>query len=162
MYHLDSDKKNMTVLSRIAHQERGAYYYNQCCSDRAYERVVLPENEIYFLEHYYREDKRTPGWKRMVVRAKSISKQSYEKDCCIVYSGKSVCRDEEVEILAHWNASKPDPRSYICTSSKVSRQEEELLSSNPGNFLVWYKFSTYSEFSFIKLFMYPPILFVFA
>ena len=61
MYHVDTDKNNMTVLSHVVHQEGGAYYCNQCFGDRAYERVVLPENEIYFLEHYYREDKRTPG-----------------------------------------------------------------------------------------------------
>ena len=61
MYHVDTDKNNMTVLSHVVHQEGGAYYCNQCCGDRAYERVVLPENEIYSLEHYYREDKRTPG-----------------------------------------------------------------------------------------------------
>ena len=101
MYHVDTDKKNMTVSSHVVHQEVGVYYYNQCCGDRAYERVVVPESKVYFLERYYREDKSIPGLKRMVVRSKSISTQSYEKHCCIAYSPKSVCRDEEVEILAH-------------------------------------------------------------
>ena len=68
-----------------------------------------------------------------MVWGKLISAQSYEKRCCIVYSRKSVCRDEEVEILAHGNTSKSDRRSYIRTSSKTLR-EEELLASNPGNF----------------------------
>ena len=122
MYHVDTDKKNMTVSSHLVHQEGCGYYYNQCCGDRAYERVVVLENEVYFLECYYREDKSISGLKRMVVRAKSISTQSYEKHCRIVYSRKSVCQDEEVEILAHGNASKPDQRSYIRTSSKVSRR----------------------------------------
>ena len=97
----------------------------------------------------------------MVVRAKSISIQSYEKRFYIVYSHKSVRRDEEVEILAHGNASKPDRRSYMRTSSKVLREEEELLSSNPHNFLVWYKLSSI-EFSFIKLLMSAHSLAVFA
>ena len=136
MYHVDIDKKSMTVSSHVVHQEGGAYYYNQRCGGRAYERVVVPENEVYLLECYYRESKSIPGLKRMVVRAKSITTQSYEKHCCIVYSRKSVCRDEDVEILAHGNASKPDQRSFIHTSSKVLREEEELLSSNPSNFLV--------------------------
>ena len=68
-----------------------------------------------------------------MVWAKLIPTQSYEKRCGIVYSRKSVCRDEELEILAHGNTSKSDRRSYIRTSSKTLR-EEELLPSNPGNF----------------------------
>ena len=44
-----------------------------------------------------------------------------------------------MDILAHGNASKPDLRSYICTSSKVVREEEEPLPSNPGMLLVRYK-----------------------
>ena len=134
MYQVDTDKKNLTVSSHVVHQEVGVYYYNQCCGDRAYERVVVPESEVYFLERYYIEDKSIPGLERMVVRCNSISTQSCEKHCCIAYSPKSVCRDKEVEILAHGNASKPDRRSYIRTSSKVSREKEELFSSNPGNF----------------------------
>ena len=85
MYHMDIDKKSMAVSSHVVHQERGAYYYNQRCGGCAYERVVVPENEVYFLERYCREIKIIPGLKRMVVRAKSDSRQSYEKHCCIVY-----------------------------------------------------------------------------
>ena len=44
MYHVDIDKKSMTVSSNVVHQEGGAYYYNQRCGGRAYERVVVPEN----------------------------------------------------------------------------------------------------------------------
>ena len=48
---------------------------NQRCGGRAYERIVVPENEVYFYEGYYRETKNIPGLKRMLVRAKSISAQ---------------------------------------------------------------------------------------
>ena len=72
MYHVDIDKKSMTVLSRVVHQEEGAYYYNQLCDGRAYEREVIPENEVYFFERYFRESTIIPGVERMVVRAKSI------------------------------------------------------------------------------------------
>ena len=120
------------VSSHVVHQEGGWYYCNERCGSLVHERLVVPKNEVYFLERYYRKSKS----KRMVVRAKSISIQSYEKRFYIVYSHKSVRRDEEVEILAHGNASKPDRRSYIRTSSKILREEEELLSSNPHNFLV--------------------------
>ena len=41
-----------------------------------------------------------------------------------------------MDIVAYGNASKPDLRSYICTSSKVVREEEEPLPSNPGMLLV--------------------------
>ena len=115
VYDLDIDKKSMTVLWHVLYQEEGTYYYNQRYGGRAYELAVVPENGAYFLERYYRESKSIPGLKRMVVRAKSISTQSYEKRCCIVYSRKSVFRDEEMEILPHGNASKPDRRSYIRT-----------------------------------------------
>ena len=72
MYHVDIDKKSMTALSRVVHQEEGAYYYNQRCDGRAYEREVVPENEVYFFERYFRESTIIPGVERMVVRAKSI------------------------------------------------------------------------------------------
>ena len=161
MHYVDIDEKSMTVLSHVVPQEGGTYYYNQHCGGCAYYLVVVLENEVYFLERYYRESKNIPGLKRMVIRAKWISTQSYEKHWCIVYSRKSVYREEELEILAYGDASKPDQRSYVRTSSKVLREEEELLSSNPGNFLVWHKLSSYVEFSFIKLLISVPILVVF-
>ena len=79
MYHMDIDKKSITVSSHVVHQEGCAYYYNQRCGGRAYDHTVVPEREFYFLERYYRESKSIPVLKRMVVRAKSISTQSYEK-----------------------------------------------------------------------------------
>ena len=68
------------VSSHVVHQEGGSYYYHERCGGRAHERVVLPKNEVYFLERYYRKSKS----KRMVVRVKSISIQSYEKRFYIV------------------------------------------------------------------------------
>ena len=163
MYHVDIDKKSMTVSSHVVHDEGGAYYCNQRCGGCAYERVVVSENEVYFLERYYRESKSVPGLKRMVVRAKSISTQSYEKHSCIVYPRKSVCRDEEVEILAHGNALKADRRSYICTLSKVLQEDEELQTQVIFSLIVFLVyFSSYIEFSSIKLLMSAPILVAFA
>ena len=70
MYHVNIDKKSMTVLSQVVHQEGDTYYFIQRCGGRAYEYVVVPENEVYFLERYYRESKSIPGLKSIVVRAK--------------------------------------------------------------------------------------------
>ena len=45
MYHVNIDKKSMTVLSQVVHQEGDAYYFIQRCGGRAYEYVVVPEIE---------------------------------------------------------------------------------------------------------------------
>ena len=57
MYHVDIDEKSVAVSSHFLHQEGGAYYYNQRCGGRAFERVVVPKNEVYFFERYYRKSK---------------------------------------------------------------------------------------------------------
>ena len=40
MYHVDIDKKSMTVSSHFVHLEGGAYYHNQRCGGRAYQLVA--------------------------------------------------------------------------------------------------------------------------
>ena len=133
-YHVRINGNN-SVNTKEVHHLSGQFYRKER-KGRGYTDTLIPLNDVYTVERYYRRNKSIPNLKQLVVKVKHESTKLREKYICVIYSFKpdenvEVEYDSDVRILPHGNSKRNSEtaRPYIKTAKRVL-QEEDLLLQN--------------------------------
>ena len=116
-YFIKTNKGKATNI-KIAHQiPDGRLYYN----------VYVKKENLFTLEHYYKQNKSNPFLKRLTVKMKCHTDSLYCPFIGVCYwLHNRTC--DKVEIPLHGNSKKVDANPYISTSQKTMDQERALLA----------------------------------
>ena len=114
--------------SRTAHKnENGAWYVN-IKSSKAYNKVYVPENEIYELSRQYHMSKNNPYFSRTVATVKCVMEKACKPFYLIIYKWAGGA-DQVFLHPRHGNACKPTSGSYFRKDPSLLAEVDNLLES---------------------------------
>ena len=112
--------------SRTAHKnENGAWYVNMK-SSKGYNKVYVPEHEIYEVIRHYYTSKNNPGFSRTIATVKAQVENDPKPFYMIIYKWADGA-DHDFALPRHGNASKPASGSYFRKDPSLFAEVDDML-----------------------------------